>query len=58
MVAVRPALIHLERARAEFAVRGEKTNWPNEPTGLSQLAAAPTGYEGDAAGATVRVDER
>jgi creatinine amidohydrolase len=53
MMAVRPDLVHLDRARDEFGVKGTKIDLPNSvSTGLAHLAAAPTGYEGDAAGAT------
>ncbi|HET6554688.1 MAG TPA: creatininase family protein [Dyella sp.] len=53
MLAVRPDLVHLDRAREEFAVKGTKTVLPESvATGLSHLAESPTGYEGDAAGAT------
>jgi creatinine amidohydrolase len=53
MLAVRPDLVHLDRAREEFGVKGPKIDLPDSvSTGLAHLAAAPTGYDGDAAGAT------
>jgi creatinine amidohydrolase len=53
LLAYRPELIHLDRARDESGSAGKRLNLPQGvQVGISRKAELPTGYEGDASGAT------
>ena len=54
LLAYRPDLIHLDRAHDESGSAGKRLNLPQGvQVGISRKAELPTGYEGDASGATV-----
>jgi creatinine amidohydrolase len=54
LLAYRPDLIHLDRAHDEPGNAGKHLNLPQGVSvGISRKAELPTGYEGDASGATV-----
>lgn len=53
LLAYRPELIHLDRAHDESGSAGKRLNLPpGVQVGISRKAELPTGYEGDASGAT------
>lgn len=54
LLAYRPDLVHLDRAHDESGSAGKRLNLPRGvDVGISRRAELPTGYEGDASGATV-----
>ena len=54
LLAYRPDLVHLDRAHDESGTAGKHLNLPQGvQVGISRKAELPTGYEGDASGATV-----
>jgi creatinine amidohydrolase len=54
LLAYRPELIHVDRAHDESGSAGKRLNLPpGVQVGVSRKAELPTGYEGDASGATV-----
>lgn len=53
LLAYRPELVHLDRAHDESGTAGKPLNLPKGvQVGISRKAELPTGYEGDASGAT------
>lgn len=53
LLAYRPELVHLDRAHDESGMAGKRLNLPQGvQVGISRKAELPTGYEGDASGAT------
>jgi creatinine amidohydrolase len=53
LLAIRPDLVHLERAHDESGSAAIKQTVPDfVQVGTSRIAKLPTGYEGDASGAT------
>jgi len=54
LMAYRPELVHLDRAHDESGKAGKRLTLPQGvQVGISRKAELPTGYEGDASGATV-----
>jgi creatinine amidohydrolase len=53
LMAFRPDLVHVDRAHEESGNSGKKLNLPDGvQVGISRMAELPTGYQGDASGAT------
>jgi creatinine amidohydrolase len=53
LLAYRPDLVHLDRAHDESGSAGKRLSLPpGVQVGIARKAALPTGYEGDASGAT------
>jgi creatinine amidohydrolase len=53
LLAYRPDLVHLDRAHDESGAAGKRLNLPDGvQVGVDRMAELPTGYEGDASGAT------
>ena len=53
LLAYRPDLVHLDRAHDESGTAGKRLNLPQGvQVGVSRKAELPSGYEGDASGAT------